>query len=118
MGWFPLYRQMDRTPIHLAPLVSYQKPQESPSAVVPVLVVGNKLRAKGDIAMVTAKQQTLDSLPDFFSVDAFAQVIGLSRASAYRLAAQPGFPCLRIGRRIILSRDHVRQWINRGMGVM
>ena len=35
-----------------------------------------------------------------------------------RLAAQPGFPCLRIGRRIILSRDHVRQWINRGMEVM
>ena len=82
---------MDRTPIHLAPLVSYQKPQESPCAVVPVLVVGNKLRAKGVNAMVTAKQQTLDSLPDFFSVDAFAQVIGLSRASAYRLTSRPGF---------------------------
>lgn len=83
-----------------------------------MLVVGNKLRAKGVNAMVTAKQQTLDSLPDFFSVDAFAQVIGLSRASAYRLAGQPGFPCLRIGKRIILSRDHIRRWIDRGMEVM
>ena len=68
--------------------------------------------------MVATKQQTLDSLPDFFSVDAFAQVIGISRASAYRLAGQPGFPCLRIGRRIILSRDHVRRWVDRGMEVM
>ena len=67
--------------------------------------------------MVTTKPQSLDSLPDFFSVDAFAQAIGISRASAYRLAGQSGFPCLRIGRRIILSRDHVRQWINQGMGV-
>ena len=86
--------------------------------MVPVLVVGNKLRAKGDNTMVTAKQQTLDSLPDFFSVDAFAQVIGISRASAYRLTSRPEFPCLRIGRRIVLSRDHVRRWVDRGMEVM
>ena len=73
---------------------------------------------KGVITLLTAERQSLDSLPDFFSVDAFAQVIGLSRASAYRLAAQPGFPCLRIGRRIILSRDHIRRWVDRSMEVM
>ena len=68
--------------------------------------------------MLTAERQSLDSLPDFISVDVFAQVIGISRASAYRLTSRPEFPCLRIGRRIILSRDHVRRWVDRGMEVM
>ena len=68
--------------------------------------------------MLTAERQSLDSLPDFISVDVFAQVIGISRASAYRLTSHPEFPCLRIGRRIILSRDHVRRWVDRSMEVM
>ena len=62
--------------------------------------------------MLTTERPTLDALPDFFSVDSFAKVIGISRASAYRLAARPDFPSLRIGKRIILSRDHVKQWVN------
>ena len=42
--------------------------------------------------MLTAERQSLDSLPDFISVDVFAQVIGISRASAYRLTSRPEFP--------------------------
>ena len=67
--------------------------------------------------MLTVEKQTIAMLPDFFSVDTLAKILGISRATAYRLAGYQ-IPCLRIGKRIILSRDHVRQWINRGMEVM
>ena len=66
--------------------------------------------------MFTAEKQTIDMLPDFFSVDTLAKILGISRATAYRMAGSQ-IPCLRIGRRIILSRDHILRWIDESMEV-
>ena len=60
--------------------------------------------------------RSLDDLPDFFSVSEFSAVFGVSRATAYRMAEQGKLPCLRIGRRIILSRDHLKQWVEDVIG--
>lgn len=60
--------------------------------------------------------RSLDDLPDFFSVSEFSSVFGVSRATAYRMAEQGKFPCLRIGRRVILSRDHLKQWVEDMIG--
>lgn len=54
----------------------------------------------------------LDDLPDFCSLDEFAEVFRVSRSTAYRMAAQGKIPSLRIGRRVIVSKEHLKQWVN------
>ncbi len=55
---------------------------------------------------------SLDELPDFCSLDELAGLFRVSRATVYRMAEREQIPCLRIGRRIIVSREHLRQWVN------
>lgn len=54
----------------------------------------------------------LDDLPDFCSLEEFARLFRVSRATAYRMAERGQIPCLRIGRRVIVSREHLRQWVD------
>ncbi len=63
------------------------------------------------------KQLSLDDLPDFFSIADLSRVLRISRATAYRMAEQGQLPCMKIGKRIILSRTHLTQWINQQMEV-
>ena len=60
----------------------------------------------------TKKPASLDDLPDFWSLDEFAGVFRVSRATAYRMAAQGKIPVLRIGRRVIVSKEHLKRWVN------
>ena len=62
-------------------------------------------------------QKMLHELPDFFSVKMLADILGVSRATAYRMAERGQLPCMRVGKRIILSRAHLTQWINQQMEV-
>ena len=59
--------------------------------------------------------RSLDELPDFFPTSDFSKVFQISKATAYRMAAQGQIPCLRIGRRVIFSREHLKQWVEREM---
>lgn len=53
-----------------------------------------------------------DELPLVLSVDKMAEILGISRTSAYSLAHQEGFPCAkRVGSRIIISRDALIAWL-------
>lgn len=55
--------------------------------------------------------QQLAGLPDFFSVTELVRVFPISRAIAYRLSAQGQIPCLRVGKRVIFSRDRLKDWV-------
>ena len=68
--------------------------------------------------MRTAVQKNIgfDDLSDFFTLSDFASVIGISKATAYRMADQGRIPCIRLGKRIILSKNHLRQWIDEEIG--
>lgn len=68
--------------------------------------------------MRTALQQNkgFDNLSDFFTLSDFAAVIGISKATAYRMADQGRIPCIRLGKRIILSKTHLKQWIDTEIG--
>ena len=57
----------------------------------------------------------LDDLPDFCSLDEFAEVFRISRSTAYRMAAQGKIPSLRVGRRVIVPKEHLKQWVNESM---
>ena len=58
---------------------------------------------------------SLDDLPDFCSLDEFAGVFRVSRSTAYRMAVQGKIPSLRVGRRVIVPKEHLKQWVNESM---
>ena len=58
------------------------------------------------------KPVSLDELPDFCSLEEFSEVFRVSRSTAYRMAARGNISCLRIGRRVIVSKEHLMRWIN------
>ena len=57
-----------------------------------------------------------EELPQMLTVPEMAAALGISRAGAYELARSEGFPALRIGTRIVIPKDELREWIKRNMG--
>ena len=51
-----------------------------------------------------------DQLPLFLNANPVAQVLGVSISSAYELLHATGFPALRIGNRIVVTKEKLRQW--------
>lgn len=53
-----------------------------------------------------------DELPLMLKVVQVAAVLGISRAGAYELVHSEGFPTLKIGSRIVVPKDKLREWID------
>ena len=54
-----------------------------------------------------------DELPMFLSVMDMASLLGISRSSAYELAAEEGFPKLKlVPGRVIIPRDRLLEWLD------
>ena len=53
-----------------------------------------------------------DELPLMLNVVQVAAVLGISRAGAYELVHSEGFPALKIGSRIVVPKDRLREWID------
>lgn len=51
-------------------------------------------------------------LPLMLNVVQVAAVLGISRAGAYELVHSDGFPALKIGSRIVVPKDRLREWID------
>ena len=58
------------------------------------------------------KPASLDELPDFCSLEELSRVLQVSRSTAYRMAAQGSIPSLRVGRRVIVPKEHLVRWID------
>lgn len=58
------------------------------------------------------KPASLDELPDFCSLEELSRVLQISRSTAYRMAAQGSIPSLRVGRRVIVPKEHLVRWID------
>lgn len=56
--------------------------------------------------------KSYEELPLMLSVPQLATALGISRASAYALVKQNGFPSLSIGSRIVIPKDKLILWIN------
>ena len=52
-----------------------------------------------------------DELPMFINANLLAELFGVSRASAYELMLEKNFPSFRIGKRILVSKENLRTWI-------
>ena len=51
-------------------------------------------------------------LPLVLNANQLAGVLNISRANAYRLMRSESFPTLRIGQRMLVSRDKLVQWMD------
>ena len=66
--------------------------------------------------MREAVVKSYEELPLFLSAQMVADVLGVSISSAYELMHEEGFPSLRIGNRVVVPKDHFRQWVEDHIG--
>jgi len=56
--------------------------------------------------------KSYDELPLFLNVKQLADLLGVSDSSVYELIQEDGFPSLRIGKRIVIPKEELREWIS------
>lgn len=54
-----------------------------------------------------------NQLPLALCAEDVAQVLGVSRAGAYTLMHSKGFPALQVGKRIVVPKDKLLEWIEK-----
>ena len=54
--------------------------------------------------------KSYDDLPLFLNARMVAQVLGVSISTAYELLNDPGFPMLRVGKRMVVPKEKFIQW--------
>lgn len=57
--------------------------------------------------------KSYDELPLFLNAEAVANVLGISLSSAYELMHEKDFPSMKIGGRIVVSKDKFREWVEK-----
>jgi len=57
--------------------------------------------------------KSFDEAPAVLSATELAQVLGISRAGAYKLLHCGNFPTLRVGARLLAPKSKVLEWIER-----
>lgn len=56
--------------------------------------------------------KSYDELPMMLNMKQLANLLGISDASAYELIQEEGFPALRIGKRIVVPKEELQNWIS------
>lgn len=54
-----------------------------------------------------------EQLPLMLNAQQLCQVLGISISSAYELMNEKGFPSVRIGNRLIVPKEKLKEWIDR-----
>ena len=54
---------------------------------------------------------SFEQLPIMLNADQLAQTLGISRAGAYQLMHAKDFPTIRIGKRMIVPKDKLLNWL-------
>ncbi len=62
--------------------------------------------------MKESSYRNYEDLPLFLNAELLANVLGVSVSSAYELMHEKGFPSVRIGKRFIVPREDLKQWIS------
>ena len=64
----------------------------------------------------TSSIKNFDELPLFLNAQLISRTLGVSPSSAYELLHEDGFPSLRIGSRLVVSKEQFRLWVERQTG--
>ena len=60
--------------------------------------------------------KSYDDLPLFLNSDVVAKTLGIAPSSAYELMHEKDFPALRIGSRIVVSKEAFIRWVEQHTG--
>ena len=61
--------------------------------------------------MKVSQFKDYSELPLFLNAEVIAKVLGISPASTYELMHEPGFPVLKIGNRMVVSKEKFILWV-------
>ena len=56
---------------------------------------------------------SMEQLPITLSANQLAQVLGISRANAYTLMHSKGFPTIQIGKRMVVPKNKLIEWMEK-----
>lgn len=59
------------------------------------------------------KITSFDDLPITLRAEDVAKILGVSRANAYVIMHSKGFPKMQIGKRIMVTKDNLRLWMEK-----
>ena len=79
--------------------------------IIPVLQE-NETREENRNNVRKMEVTSYDQLPVALKADQVAAVLGISRAGAYNLMRSEGFPTLFIGKRMIVPKDKLIDWMD------
>jgi excisionase family DNA binding protein len=57
----------------------------------------------------------VDTMPLFFNPRQLADILGICKNKAYKLALSKDFPSMRIGKRIIIHREKFVEWLSENL---
>ena len=57
------------------------------------------------------RTKEIDELPYMLNANEVADILGIARNSAYNLMRSKGFPTIHIGRRMVVPKDKLIEWI-------
>lgn len=57
--------------------------------------------------------KSYDELPLFFNAESVSKVLGISSTTAYELMHREDFPSIKIGNRLIVSKEKFIEWANK-----
>ena len=63
--------------------------------------------------MTTTIYTSYDQLPIALTAEDVAQVLGVSRSNAYALMRSKGFPTLHVGRRLVVPKYKLLEWMEK-----
>lgn len=60
---------------------------------------------------MTTIYKSYNDLPLMLNANEVASALGISRANAYTLMRSKGFPTLHIGKRMVVPKDKLLEWV-------
>ena len=57
-----------------------------------------------------------DELPLFLNAETLARLLGISISSSYELMHERGFPAVRIGSRLVVTKEKLKLWVDENAG--
>lgn len=55
--------------------------------------------------------KSYEELPLFLNAQMVSKLLGISPSSSYELMHEKGFPVLRVGNRLVVPKEKLRQWV-------
>ena len=63
--------------------------------------------------MKTSEYKSYDELPLFLNAKTVTKVLGIAPSSAYELMHEADFPVLKVGNRMVVSKEKFVEWVQR-----